>query len=130
MRIQKYHTELIDGQEMTKFVPKIDHAEVQSCVIRLYGNFYPTWRALSELNVTCGQDRVVPDVTVVGLDAKYDDGDLVSNPVFAVEIMSPGQTLGNIFDRSDRLVEVRHIARYCALAGAPPGMGLYTGRRC
>ncbi len=57
-----------------------------------------------ELNVLCGPDRLVPDVVVVAKDAGYTDGDLADPPLLAVEILSRGQTIGNLFDKAERMV--------------------------
>ncbi|MBV8808436.1 MAG: Uma2 family endonuclease [Acidobacteriaceae bacterium] len=62
-----------------------------------------SYQVLSELNVLCGADRLAPDVTIARRNARYVDGDLADPAVFAVEIMSPGQTLSNILDKAERI---------------------------
>ncbi len=51
-----------------------------------------------------GRDRLVPDVMIVRRGAKYKDGDLEDAPALAVEILSPGQSAGGLFDKAARLV--------------------------
>jgi Uma2 family endonuclease len=99
-----YHAELIDGVEVAKPLPKKLHAVIQSYVIRTLGSrVSASYQVLSELNVLCGVDRLVPDVTIAYRNAHYVDGDLADPAVFAVEIMSPGQTLSNIVDKAERI---------------------------
>lgn len=100
-----YHLELIDGREIEKPLPKKLHVFVQTYLASVLARDLPrAYRAGSELNVLCGADRLVPDVTVMKRDAKYIDGDLADPAVFAVEILSPSQTVGQLFDKADRLV--------------------------
>ena len=100
-----YHTELIDGLEIEKPLPKNLHAFIQTFLIQWFGRELPRqYRVASELNVLCGKDRMVPDVTVVLRNARYLDGDLADPALVAVEILSPGQTIGNLFDKADRIV--------------------------
>jgi Uma2 family endonuclease len=103
-----YHTELIDGQEIEKPLPKKLHARVQSYLIRVLAVLLSReMEVLPELNVLCGkdhQDRIVPDVTIVARSAQYRDGDLFDPAIVCVEILSPGQTLSNLFDKAERLL--------------------------
>jgi Uma2 family endonuclease len=99
-----YHKELIDGHEVEKPLPKKLHARVQAYLIRVLAMTIPqSYEALPELNVLCGGDRLVPDITVTERSARYEDGDLADAPALAVEIMSPGQTLSDLVDRCERL---------------------------
>ena len=99
-----YHKELIDGREVEKPLPKKLHARVQAYLMRVLGLKLPRpYEALPELNVLCGEDRLVPDITVMERSAHYEDGDLADPPSLAVEIMSPGQTLSNIVNKCERL---------------------------
>jgi Uma2 family endonuclease len=99
-----YHTELIDGREVEKPLPKKLHARVQAFLLRILGmKLVRPYEALPELNVLCGQDRLVPDITVTKRSACYEDGDLAEPPLLAVEIMSPGQTLSNLVNKCERL---------------------------
>ncbi len=117
---QSYHLELIDGREIEKPFPKKLHAFVQTYLLVILSRDLPRkYRPASELNVVCGKDRLVPDVTVMDRDAYYVDGDLADPPTFAVEILSPGQTVGQLFDRADRLVR----------AGAPVCWIIWPERR-
>lgn len=115
-----YHLELIDGREVEKPLPKKLHAFVQSYLIFVLSRDLPRkYRCAPELNVLCGKDRLVPDVTVMDRDARYIDVDLADPPVVAIEILSPVQTIGQLFDRADRLVR----------AGAPVCWMIWPERR-
>jgi Uma2 family endonuclease len=101
-----YHLERIDGREVRKPLPKKLHAFVQSYLIRILSvNAQPNVRVLSELNVLCADDRVIPDVTVVRRNARYIDGDLTDPAILAVEILSPGQPLSILIDKAERLIK-------------------------
>ncbi len=103
-----YHSELIDGREIEKPLPKKLHAIIQSYLIHALGSSLPeALRVLNELNVLCGrnhEDRLVPDVTVAARNAAYRDGDLLDPAILCVEILSPGQALSSLFDRAERLI--------------------------
>ncbi|MGA8025761.1 MAG: Uma2 family endonuclease [Bryobacteraceae bacterium] len=100
-----YHTELIDGVEVEKPLPKNLHAFIQTYLIAFLTQTLPkNYRVASELNVICGKDRLVPDVTVIERMARYEDGDLADSPLLAVEIMSPGQTFASLLDKCKRLL--------------------------
>src|SRR3954470_3430118 len=101
-----YHTELIDGREIQKPLPKNLHAFTQSYVRVVLARDLPNkYRVMPELNVLCGPDRVVPDVTVAFRNALYQDGDLADPALLCVEILSPGQTVGDLFDKADRILK-------------------------
>jgi Uma2 family endonuclease len=104
-----YHTELIDGREVPKPLPKILHARLQSYLILAIGNQLhdqrPGWEVLSEQNILCGDERLVPDVLIVGPDAHYVDGDLASPAVMAVEILSPGQDISDLFTKAGKIMK-------------------------
>jgi Uma2 family endonuclease len=100
-----YHTEFIDGREIQKPLPKNLHAFTQSYLLGSFWKTLPQYRVMSELNVLCGPDRLVPDVTVAFRNARYQDGDLADPAVLCVEILSPGQTVGDLFDRADRILK-------------------------
>jgi Uma2 family endonuclease len=101
-----YHLELIDGREIQKPLPKKYHFLIESYLIRVLANDLPKrYRVGPELNVLCGPDRLVPDVVVVGRDAHYENGDLADPAILCVEIMSPGQTLAELFDKAGRLLK-------------------------
>lgn len=100
-----YHLERIDGHEIQKPLPKKLHALIERYLILALSRDLPKrYLAAPELNVLCGEDRLVPDVSVVERDARYEDGDLADPPQLAIEIMSPGQTVGQLFDKAERLV--------------------------
>jgi Uma2 family endonuclease len=102
-----YHLELIDGREIQKALPKLLHAIIQSYLIRVLSTQFSEqkYRVLSELNVLCGEDRLVPDITVAGRNAKYRDGDLADPALLCIEIFSPGQTFSTLLDRAERLLK-------------------------
>lgn len=115
-----YHTELIHGVEIPKPLPKKLHARVQTfLIVFLSRTLPPRYWVASELNVLCGRDRLVPDITVTERSARYIDGDLADPPLLAVEILSPGQTIGNLFEKADRLLK----------AGAPMTWIIWPERR-
>ena len=101
-----YHTELIDGREIEKPLPKNLHAFVQTFLIGFFlRTLSARYRVASELNLLCGPDRLVPDLTVMARDARYLDGDLADAAVLAVEIFSPGQTVNDLFDKCRRITD-------------------------
>lgn len=107
-----YHVELIDGREVEKPLPKGSHILVQRFLILNLTRKLPTnILAMPELNVLTGgvtpegrREYVVPDVTVVARSAKYENGDLAEPPIWGVKIISPGQTIGDLFVRAERLL--------------------------
>jgi Uma2 family endonuclease len=115
-----YHLERIDGREIQKPLPKKLHFLIERyLVIVLSRDLSRRYVAGPELNVLCGEDRLVPDVSVVERNARYENGDLADPPQIAVEILSPGQTVGQLFDKADRLVR----------AGAPVSWVIWPERR-
>jgi Uma2 family endonuclease len=101
-----YHVELIDGREVQKPLPKKYHFLIESYLIRVLANSLPKhYRVGPELNVLCGLDRLVPDDVVVGRDARYENGDLADPAILCVEIISPGQTLAELFNKADRFLK-------------------------
>ncbi len=116
-----YHVELIDGREIQKPLPKKPHFLIQRHLLLVFGRTLDEKQYLAgpELNVLCGQDRLVPDLVIVREAAEYKDGDLAEPPVLAVEILSPGQTLSDLFDKCDRLLH----------AGAPMCWIIWPERR-
>lgn len=109
-----YHVELIDGQEVEKPLPKKLHILVQRFLILDLTRKLPIEiLAMPELNVLTGgvtpegrREYVVPDVTVVARSAEYENGDLAEPPIWSVEILSPGQTIGDLFVRAERLLNL------------------------
>ncbi len=101
-----YHVELIDGREVEKPLPKKLHARIQKRILleleKQIGN-QPA-EVLPALNVRCGEDRLVPDIVVASENARYENDDLVEGAYLAVEILLPGQTIGFLFDKADRMV--------------------------
>ncbi len=110
--IPQYHVELINGREIEKPLPKKLHVFIQwYLIVELTRQLSPQYRALPELNILTGgktpdgrREYIVPDVTVVAVGAKYEEGDLAEPPVWGVEILSPGQTIGDLFIRAERLL--------------------------
>jgi len=100
-----YHRELIDGHEVEKPLPKSLHAFIKSfLLVRLAQQLPKKYRVLAELNVLCGSDRIIPDITVPLRSARYQDGDLADPAVLCVEILSPGQTISSLFDKAERIL--------------------------
>ncbi len=115
-----YHVERIDGCERQKPLPKQLHAFAQMFLMRqLLADLPSSFLPLPELNVLCGEDRLVPDITVVRQGARYDDGDLAEPAALAVEILSPGQTLSDLLDKAERLLR----------AGTPLAWVIWPERR-
>jgi len=110
----KYHVELIDGREIEKPLPKKLHSLIERYLILALSRLLPSrYIVAPELNVLTGglttdgrREYVVPDLVVVDRQAKYEDGDLAEPPLWAVEILSPGQTIGDLFIRAERLLKL------------------------
>lgn len=99
-----YHREQIDGVERDKPMPKHLHVRIQRWLSRYFTANLPAFlEDWPEQNVICGQDRLIPDIVVCARDAVFENGDLRTPPVLAVEILSPGQTIADLFDKADRL---------------------------
>jgi Uma2 family endonuclease len=102
----EYHVERIRGQEIEKPLPKRLHAILQKRIMLELAKLETAGRfeVLPELDMlTGGGDWVVPDITVAAVDAPYDSGKLAGPAELAVEIMSPGQTIGQLFDKCEIL---------------------------
>ena len=75
--------------------------------------FQRRYRAVSELNILTGgrtpdgrREYIVPDVTVMAPGMQYEDGNLAEPPLWGVEILSPGQTIDDLFVRAGRLLKL------------------------
>jgi Uma2 family endonuclease len=109
-----YHVELIDGREVEKPLPRKLHILVQRyLIVDLTRQLPAGYLAMPELNVLTGgrtpegrREYIVPDVAVVERSAKYEEGDLAEPPIWGVEILSPGQTIGDLFVRAERLLKL------------------------
>lgn len=109
-----YHVELIDGHEIPKPLPKKLHILIQRyLILALTAQLPRAYLAMPELNVLTGgrtpdgrREYVIPDLVVVSRSARYEDGDLAEAPLLGVEILSPGQTLGDLFVRAERLLKL------------------------
>jgi Uma2 family endonuclease len=102
----EYHVERMAGVQVPKPLPKRLHALVQTRTILELAQWTAklNLEVLSELDVfTGGGDWLVTDVVVAAVDADYDNGKLANGAHLAVEIMSPGQTIGQLFDKCERL---------------------------
>ncbi len=106
--------ELIDGREVEKPLPKRLHIIIQSYLIvalsRLLSDRFMT---LPECNVLTGgktpegrREYVVPDIVTIPVSAAFDEGDLAEPPLLGAEILSPGQTITELFAWADRLVKL------------------------
>ena len=97
--------ELVNGQAIPKMSPKSFHSAVQAALIVLLqgwsqgkGRIYPEWAIKLTRN---GQDWVpVPDLTYISYDRLSADWMLDEAcpvaPELAIEIISPGQSFGNL----------------------------------
>jgi Uma2 family endonuclease len=109
-----YHLELIDGHEIEKPLPRKLHILIQRYLMLLLTNQLPAhYMAMPELSVLTGgrtasgrREYIVPDLQIVERTAQYEDGDLAVPPIWGVEILSPGQTIGDLFVRAERLLKV------------------------
>jgi Uma2 family endonuclease len=109
-----YHVELIDGREVEKPLPNKLHFRTQRYLVLELTRLLPRrYEAGPELNVLTGgrtpegrREYVVPDVTIIERSAKYEDGDLAEPPIWGVETLSPGQTIGDLFVRAERLLKL------------------------
>lgn len=100
-----YHTELIDGREIPKPLPKKLHAIIQGYLTALFMTLLSKqFQTLPALNIWCGPDRLVPDLVIADRHARYENGDLIDPAAFAVDILSRGQTLGELLGKADRIV--------------------------
>ncbi|MEM8722791.1 MAG: Uma2 family endonuclease [Cyanobacteria bacterium P01_G01_bin.39] len=101
--------ELVDGQAITKMSPKFFHAAVQAALIILLqswcqgkGRIYPEWAIRLKRK---GVDWVpVPDLSYtsydrLGTDWILDEACPVA-PELAIEIISPGQTFGDLAEKA------------------------------
>jgi hypothetical protein len=103
-----YHVELIAGREVPKPLPKRLHWIVQARIFRELLKWEGSLdiELGTEVDILCGpnrDERLVPDVAAVNKNARYQDGVLVDGAVVAVKIMSPGQTIGQLFDKCEKL---------------------------
>ena len=102
-----YHTELIDGLEVEKPPPKRPHGLLESFLASwLLRRLPETLDVMTELNVLCGGDRLVPDLIVASGTAAYQNEDLAEAPLLAIEILSEGQTISELVDRCTRLLPI------------------------
>lgn len=109
-----YHRELIDGREIEKPLPKKLHFLVQRFLLLLLSRELPSrYLAGPELNILTGgkitdgrREYIVPDLVVIERSARFEDGDLAEPPLWAVEILSPGHTIGDLFIRAERLLKL------------------------
>lgn len=103
---QQYHVEILDGQEVEKPLPKTLHGIVQARLIVELSKWTGELKLLvsSEQDVLCGTDRIVPDITLLAEEGPFEQGRMRAADVrLAIEIMSPGQTYGDLVSKCDRL---------------------------
>ena len=131
LRGSDYHVELINGRELPKPLPKRLHWIVQARVFRelLKWEGALNVEVGTEVEMLAGSgstERLIPDVAVVAKDGQYRDGILIGGALLAVEIISPGQTVGHLFDKCEML----HASgtRYCwVLWPQKRGLGVCGG---
>ena len=114
MTRESYLVELIAGREVEKPLPKKLHIWIQTyLIVKLSALLAERYMAMPELNVLTGgktadgrREYIIPAVTVAPRSAAYSDGDLAEAPLLGVEILSPGQTIGDLFTRAERLLRL------------------------
>jgi Uma2 family endonuclease len=106
--------ELVAGVAVAKVSPKRFHAGVQKALVNLLdewsssrGHFYPEWAVALKRQ---GEDWVpVPDLTYVSYDRLpvdwLDDAACPVAPDLVIEIISPGQTFGELIEKSTNYLE-------------------------
>jgi Uma2 family endonuclease len=105
----RYHLEVIDGVPQEKPTPKQFHALIQAYLFLKLVPLFPKGHVLLNMDVLVGgSDFLVPDLLITGSEAKYKFGMLFSPAHLAVEIMSPGQTIGELFRKCERLHQAGH----------------------
>jgi hypothetical protein len=102
------HVEFINGHEIPKPLPKRLHWIVQARLFRELLRWESTLNIDigTEVDILAGSsstERLIPDVAAIPRNSQYRDGILVSGALLAVEIMSPGQTIGQLFDKCEML---------------------------
>ncbi len=96
-----YHVEVIDGLPIQKPLPKRLHQIIQQRIYDLLRAICPdSFEVYQELNYVCSGQLYIPDVLVVSATAKYENDDLVEAPALIVEVLSPGQTVGKLYDKA------------------------------
>ncbi len=101
--------ELVEGKAVTKMSPKRFHAGVQKALLILMdtwaknrGHLYPEWAVRLKRN---SEDWIpVPDITYVSSDRLtadwLEDEACPVAPEFVIEIISPGQTFGELSQKA------------------------------
>ena len=100
-KVSLYHVEVIDGHPIQKPLPKRLHQIIQQRIYDLLRTICPdTFEVYQELNYICSGQLYIPDVLVVSGTARYENDDLVEAPALIVEVLSPGQTVGKLYDKA------------------------------
>jgi Uma2 family endonuclease len=95
-----YYCEVIDGIAVQKPLPKRLHQIIQQRIYDLLRAVCPdTFVVYQTLNYLCSGQLYIPDIVVASATAKYDNDDLVEPPALIVEVLSPGQTVGQLYDK-------------------------------
>ncbi len=110
----RYHVELVNGREIEKPMPKKLHILIQRYLTLALTSLLPSgFGPMPELDIITGgqtkdgrREYIIPDLVVVRDDAPYIEGMLAVPPLLGVEILSPGQTITELFGRADRLVKI------------------------
>jgi Uma2 family endonuclease len=120
-----WRTEVIDGVEREIPTPKPLHIRIQNRMEEIMfaaARANPEFEVLPGLDVLLdrGKDYLCPDIVVTRADAVYADNDMqfshdrpcktpswlhASDALLAVEILSPGQTVQELFGKCDLLHE-------------------------
>lgn len=109
----RWRTEIIDGVEREIPTPKKLHIRIQNRIEQVMFRAvhqHPQFEMLPGLDTLLdrGRDFLCPDIVVTRSDAVYDpDNDMLHarDALLAVEILSPGQTVGELFGKCDLLHE-------------------------
>jgi Uma2 family endonuclease len=105
--------ELRHGMVSQKMPPSGPHSSIQSwfgAQVYVHGELHRLAQAFTEARLILGEDTYVPDVVVYQWDRVPEDesGDLAfffdTPPDLVVEVLSPGQGVGNQLDRCRELV--------------------------
>ncbi|HEY0794978.1 MAG TPA: Uma2 family endonuclease [Acidisarcina sp.] len=99
-----YHPdqELIDGELRERNVGTFEHAKIQALLTAWFHRQRNSWsvQPLTECRVRVSPTRTrIPDLTIVGRGAFPQV--LVDPPLIAIEILSPDDTPGNLFDKAN-----------------------------
>jgi Uma2 family endonuclease len=91
-------------QERGKPMPSYKHSIIQGEIFLEFARYRPEFRAFSELSLELGNFRPVPDICVFPerpVDWGKDILCVTEPPLLTIEILSPKQSLGDLFEKAD-----------------------------